>query len=307
MFAQQNASDSSGKRRRRSSSFSGLYERHAAADDREVQQLRSKLARSERELLQASNGLAALQRSSGQELHSLKSQLEDAQDDLKEAQGQLHTAEDALKRTSEERDRHSESLRQQVDTLNQLTKAQHDEIETLSKDHQALKRKHEELVAQHEQVSTALGTAQSELEQGSSSKRQLDAQLGATQEKLQEAEMLFEVSREAAEVLKQERDHLIKQLSHKDVGLQELQQQCQQLTRLEEDARHSEQRCRVMEEELEVSLHSCPSESEGEVVLTKAPLSSRAGRRYIRRKIVYRQLYKWLSNKPSTKVDSQSA
>lgn len=271
---QSNTSEPEAKRRRRSSSFSsGLYERPAFSDDRELQQLKAKHAKSERELLAASNSLAALQRSSQQEIERLQQQLEDVQEELGEAEQAKIEADHQLKAMQEqhsvsaetvgEQTRVADGLREQVDTLHKLANTRHQEVKELSEELSALKVRHHDLSSSLQQTADALVSAQAELENVTTSKRQLQVELAATQEKLQDTETLLQVSTEAADAIKADRDQQMHEVVARDEAVKALEEQLCDIPKWKQDASNAEQRCSVIEADLVVRFNSAFADTQG--------------------------------------------
>lgn len=146
----------------------------------------------------------------------------------------------------------ADGLREQLDTLHKLANTRHEEVKELSQELSALKERHHELLSTSQQTADALASAQAELENVMTAKRQLEEDLTTAQEKLQDTDTLLQVSSEAADAIKADRDHQLHEVVARDEAVQAREEQLAEIPRLRQDVSNAEQRCSVIEADLVV-------------------------------------------------------
>jgi chromosome segregation ATPase len=248
---QENADLKEGKgRRRRSSSVAGPTHNEA-----ELSAVRAKLAKTERELIVASNSWMALQKTSQRDdLVTLREQMQEAQTHSAALEARIATLE-----------QQKAALESQCTTLQQLAAVKAQELESTAKEIALLQSREsalvDEIASMEEAHSLALATLQHEhdaaIESATSSSTELlslQERLDTQTEQRKQLDLQLNVSREAAEATRVERDRLLHGMAQTEPLKAQLKELQDALRCAQQDVQNAEQRCKTVEQEFEVRL-----------------------------------------------------
>jgi chromosome segregation ATPase len=261
---QENADLKEGKgRRRRSSSVAGPTHNEA-----ELSAVRAKLAKTERELIVASNSWMALQKTSQRDISAAEARSSDLEDDLVTLREQMQEAQThsaALEARIATLEQQKAALESQCTTLQQLAAVKAQELESTAKEIALLQSREsalvDEIASMEEAHSLALATLQHEhdaaIESATSSSTELlslQERLDTQTEQRKQLDLQLNVSREAAEATRVERDRLLHGMAQTEPLKAQLKELQDALRCAQQDVQNAEQRCKTVEQEFEVRL-----------------------------------------------------